>query len=82
MYRHSFVLGPLVIDAIRRFRPDYCRRVGVEAERICVGGENNSQPMSRPEHVAPPEVFYNDAEAEKYLTSSRMIEIQTQLADR
>ncbi|KAJ8905187.1 hypothetical protein NDN08_001696 [Rhodosorus marinus] len=38
--------------------------------------------MSRPEHVAPPEVFYNEAEAEKYLTSSRMIEVQTQLADR
>ncbi|CAI5959247.1 unnamed protein product [Closterium sp. NIES-64] len=31
---------------------------------------------SRPEQLAPPEVFYNDAEARKYTTSSRMIEIQ------
>lgn len=38
--------------------------------------------MSRPEHLAPPEVFYGTAEAEKYLTSTRMIKIQSQLADR
>jgi hypothetical protein len=30
----------------------------------------------RPEHVAPPEVYYNEAEARKYTTNSRMIEIQ------
>ncbi|KAA8492580.1 putative 18S rRNA (guanine-N(7))-methyltransferase [Porphyridium purpureum] len=38
--------------------------------------------MSRPEHVAPPEVFYNESEAKKYLMSSRMIEIQAKLANR
>ena len=30
----------------------------------------------RPELTAPPEVFYNDEEARKYTTNSRMIEIQ------
>ena len=30
----------------------------------------------RPEHTAPPEIFYNDDEARKYTTNSRMIEIQ------
>jgi len=38
--------------------------------------------MSRPEHQAPPEIFYNDEESKKYATSSRMIEIQTKMADR
>lgn len=38
--------------------------------------------MSRPEHQAPPEIFYNDEESRKYATSSRMIEIQTKMADR
>eukprot|EP01116_Phalansterium_solitarium_P000455 TRINITY_DN1029_c0_g1_i1.p1 TRINITY_DN1029_c0_g1~~TRINITY_DN1029_c0_g1_i1.p1 ORF type:complete len:303 (-),score=90.51 TRINITY_DN1029_c0_g1_i1:111-1019(-) len=38
--------------------------------------------MSRPEHSAPPELFYNEAEAEKYHTSSRMIEIQTKMSER
>ena len=30
----------------------------------------------RPELTAPPEIFYNDEEARKYTTNSRMIEIQ------
>ena len=30
----------------------------------------------RPEHTAPPEIFYNDVEARKYTSNSRMIEIQ------
>ena len=30
----------------------------------------------RPEHQAPPEVFYNEDEAAKYTTNSRMIAIQ------
>eukprot|EP00929_Paragymnodinium_shiwhaense_P115450 TRINITY_DN84336_c0_g1_i1.p1 TRINITY_DN84336_c0_g1~~TRINITY_DN84336_c0_g1_i1.p1 ORF type:complete len:319 (-),score=72.74 TRINITY_DN84336_c0_g1_i1:129-980(-) len=38
--------------------------------------------MSRPEHQAPPDVFYNEEESRKYATSSRMIEIQTQMAER
>jgi 18S rRNA (guanine1575-N7)-methyltransferase len=32
--------------------------------------------MPRPEIQAPPDVFYNEAEARKYTTSSRIIEIQ------
>lgn len=36
----------------------------------------------RPEHVAPPELFYDDTEAEKYTTSSRVIEIQEKLTAR
>jgi hypothetical protein len=30
----------------------------------------------RPEHTAPPEIFYNEDEARKYTTNSRMISIQ------
>mmetsp|Transcript_76865 Transcript_76865/g.238077 ORF Transcript_76865/g.238077 Transcript_76865/m.238077 type:complete len:280 (-) Transcript_76865:58-897(-) len=38
--------------------------------------------MSRPEHQAPPEIFYNDEESRKYATNSRMIEIQTKMTER
>jgi len=38
--------------------------------------------MSRPEHSAPPEIFYGETEAKKYATSSRMIEIQSSMACR
>lgn len=38
--------------------------------------------MSRPEHFAPPEIFYNDTEAAKYTSNSRMIEIQTKMTQR
>lgn len=38
--------------------------------------------MSRPEHTAPPDIFYNEEEAQKYAQSSRMIEIQTQMSER
>lgn len=38
--------------------------------------------MSRPEHIAPPELFYNDKEASKYTANTRIIEIQTQMAER
>jgi len=38
--------------------------------------------MSRPEHIAPPEIFYNAAEASKYGGNSRMIDIQTKMAHR
>nr|QBH74327.1 hypothetical protein [Aphelinus abdominalis] len=37
---------------------------------------------SRPEHTAPPEIFYNDTEAQKYSYNSRMIEIQEQMTQR
>ena len=36
----------------------------------------------RPERQAPPEVFYNDVEARKYTTSSRIIDIQSKLSER
>ncbi|KAG7215600.1 hypothetical protein INR49_022126 [Caranx melampygus] len=36
----------------------------------------------RPEHTAPPDVFYNEEEAKKYSQNSRMIEIQTQMSER
>jgi 18S rRNA (guanine1575-N7)-methyltransferase len=38
--------------------------------------------MSRPEHQAPPEIFYGDEESRKYATSSRMIDIQTKMTER
>uniref|UniRef100_A0A146KNG6 18S rRNA (guanine-N(7))-methyltransferase n=1 Tax=Lygus hesperus TaxID=30085 RepID=A0A146KNG6_LYGHE len=36
----------------------------------------------RPEHLAPPEIFYNDTEARKYTSNSRMIDIQVQMTER
>jgi len=36
----------------------------------------------RPEHLAPPEIFYGVDEAKKYTTNSRMIEIQEQMSLR
>ena len=36
----------------------------------------------RPELQAPPDLFYNEVEANKYLHSSRMIEIQAAMAER
>ncbi|KAJ2681780.1 18S rRNA (guanine1575-N7)-methyltransferase [Coemansia spiralis] len=38
--------------------------------------------MSRPEHVAPPEVFYGDTEAEKYTRNSRIAAIQAEMTLR
>ncbi|KAK7291874.1 hypothetical protein RIF29_07374 [Crotalaria pallida] len=37
---------------------------------------------SRPEVIAPPEIFYDDAEARKYTSSSRIVQIQTELSER
>ncbi|KAL4223728.1 Williams Beuren syndrome chromosome region 22 protein [Mactra antiquata] len=36
----------------------------------------------RPERQAPPEIFYNEDEARKYSTNTRIIEIQSQLSER
>ncbi|XP_042492269.1 18S rRNA (guanine-N(7))-methyltransferase RID2-like [Macadamia integrifolia] len=36
----------------------------------------------RPELQAPPEIFYNDVEARKYTSSSRIMEIQAKLSER
>ena len=36
----------------------------------------------RPEHTAPPEIFYNEEEARKYTDNTRMIAIQTKLTER
>ncbi|XP_008550758.1 probable 18S rRNA (guanine-N(7))-methyltransferase [Microplitis demolitor] len=36
----------------------------------------------RPEHLAPPEVFYNESEARKYTSNSRMMEIQEKMTER
>ncbi|TKW42123.1 hypothetical protein SEVIR_1G362800v4 [Setaria viridis] len=38
--------------------------------------------MPRPEFQAPPDVFYNESEARKYTTSSRIIEIQSRISER
>jgi predicted TPR repeat methyltransferase len=37
---------------------------------------------NRPEHSAPPELFYDDKEAFKYTKSSRVMEIQEKLTHR
>jgi len=41
-----------------------------------------SEPMSRPELIAPPDSYYNDEEAEKYTSRNRIIKIQTEMAER
>ncbi|KAI9175932.1 18S rRNA (guanine1575-N7)-methyltransferase [Blastocladiella emersonii ATCC 22665] len=38
--------------------------------------------MSRPEHLAPPELFYNDTEAKKYTQNSRIVDVQARLTYR
>lgn len=38
--------------------------------------------MSRPEHQGPPELYYNQNEARKYTDNSRIIGIQTEMAER
>lgn len=38
--------------------------------------------MSRPEHLAPPEIFYNENEAKKYTQNTRIMEIQEQMTAR
>jgi len=38
--------------------------------------------MPRPEDTGPPELFYNDSEAEKYTSNTRIIEIQQQMSER
>ena len=41
-----------------------------------------SKNRSRPEETGPADVFYDETEARKYLHSSRMIEVQTTMAER
>lgn len=36
----------------------------------------------RPEHAAPPDIFYNEDEAKKYSSNSRIMEIQSQMSER
>ncbi|XP_065169371.1 probable 18S rRNA (guanine-N(7))-methyltransferase [Atheta coriaria] len=38
--------------------------------------------MSRPEYLAPPEIFYNDEEARKYTRNTRIIDIQVKMSER
>ncbi|GLE00969.1 hypothetical protein PINS_up009766 [Pythium insidiosum] len=38
--------------------------------------------MSRPEHISPPELFYDEKEAAKYNSSSRIIKVQEELSQR
>ena len=41
-----------------------------------------SKSMARPEESGPADNFYNETEAKKYIHSSRMIEVQTNMAER
>lgn len=38
--------------------------------------------MSRPEHISPPDLFYDEKEAAKYNSSSRIIKVQEELSRR
>ena len=39
-------------------------------------------PIHRPEETGPPENFYDRKEARKYTSSSRIITVQAEIADR
>ena len=52
---------------------------------IALSSTNGSEyviKMSRPELLAPPEVFYGEEESQKYSHNTRMIEIQARMAER
>ena len=36
----------------------------------------------KPEHQAPPEIYYNEDEAVKYTNNTRIMQIQSDMADR
>ena len=36
----------------------------------------------RPEHTAPPDIYYNAEEARKYTTNSRIMQIQVRLGSK
>lgn len=38
--------------------------------------------MSRPEHQAPPELYYGEREASKYACNSRIVQVQREMAER
>ncbi|TDH72619.1 hypothetical protein CCR75_004292 [Bremia lactucae] len=38
--------------------------------------------MSRPEHISPPEIYYDEKEAAKYNSSSRIVKVQQELSNR
>uniref|UniRef100_A0A0D9VMB0 Methyltransferase type 11 domain-containing protein n=1 Tax=Leersia perrieri TaxID=77586 RepID=A0A0D9VMB0_9ORYZ len=67
-------------------------RRGASSRLISCGGgarrgekgeeERRGERMPRPEVQAPPEIFYNESEARKYTTSSRIIEIQSRITER
>lgn len=57
-----------------------CPRTLVEL--IGTGTEQRTMSKHRPEHTAPPDMFYNEEEAEKYTSNSRMIHIQSQMTER
>ncbi|RLN90716.1 hypothetical protein BBJ28_00015263 [Nothophytophthora sp. Chile5] len=38
--------------------------------------------MSRPEHISPPQFFYDEKEAAKYNSSSRIVKVQEELSNR
>ena len=44
--------------------------------RHCFLLSSNMGKSERPEHIAPPEIFYNSEEARKYTTNSRIMQIQ------
>jgi 18S rRNA (guanine1575-N7)-methyltransferase len=37
---------------------------------------------TRPEHIAPANIFYGDIEAKKYTQNSRIMNIQTEMTER
>ena len=47
-------------------------------KRVSGGPDQNMGKSERPEHTAPPDIFYNAEEARKYTTNSRIMQIQVE----
>lgn len=72
-----------VASTVRRYffiaHTETTTHVGKVSQAISIAVMASS---GRPERQAPPELFYNETEARKYTSNSRMIEIQQKLSER
>ncbi|XP_076381192.1 18S rRNA (guanine-N(7))-methyltransferase [Megalopta genalis] len=71
-----------MLDRIHRWLPKNAQVSFLEENELTAESRRENRMSRRPEHLAPPDVFYNESEARKYTQSSRMIEIQEQMCKR
>jgi 18S rRNA (guanine1575-N7)-methyltransferase len=58
------------------------RRLPCHKRLTSCSEDKKDSKMSRPELIAPPELFYDEKEASKYTGNTRIIAIQTAMAER